>query len=66
MKRLYTTPATWTEAMETTDMIATSNSVSAEIGSSTLKYGGVDVDGTMDPAARRFEVDIWEDEEEDW
>lgn len=55
--------------METTDMIATSNSVYAEIGNTIIKYGGVDEDGIMDPAARRFEVDIWddeEDEEEDW
>ena len=32
-------------------------------GNTQIKYGGVDVDGSLDPAARY--LDIWDDEEEE-
>ncbi len=66
MKRRYISPKAMPESIDS-QLMSTSNSVNAEMGNTQIKYGGVDVDGSLDPAARY--LDIWDDEEEeeeDW
>lgn len=65
MKKNYMTPEVQMIAVRTINVIA--GSPLGPINSDTLEggvgYGGVDEEGTKDPAARRFSV--WDDEEEE-
>ena len=45
-------------------MIAASDSINSE-QLEGVTYGGVDDEGTLDPASRRNRK-MWDDEEEDW
>jgi hypothetical protein len=57
MKKTYLQPSMAMDIMMTESMIC--NSVTSENG---IGYGGVDENGTIDPASRRHR-DMWEDEE---
>ena len=63
MKKTYLQPSIGVETMEAETFICGSQDIISDpVG---ITYGGVDEDGTKDPASRRFEV--WDDEpEENW
>lgn len=59
MKRRYMTPEVQTVSVHLTTMIADSNAVTTNLPTETpVSYGGVDEDGELDPAARRYDS-IW-------
>jgi len=59
MKRRYMTPEVQTVSVRLTTMIADSNAVTTNLPTETpVSYGGVDEDGELDPAARRYDS-IW-------
>ena len=59
VKKKYITPQMEITEMATAYMLASSyNSITGPEGTG---YGGVDEDGTKDPASRLF--DVWDDEE---
>ena len=58
MKKTYVTPQMETMVMDTASLLSDSKSVTGPDG---IGYGGVDEDGTKDPASRRF--DVWNDDE---
>ena len=61
MKRIYLKPSTEMGIMRTVSMVC--SSISSKISSDAdIDYGGVDEDGTKEPASRRRSV--WEDEDE--
>ena len=60
MKKTYFSPETTVVSMAMAQMVCQSGVTSKGIG-----YGGVDEDGTKDPAARRRRRDAWDDEEEE-
>ena len=59
MKQTYLQPSTEMDIMVTEGMVCGSVSSSEDFG---IGYGGVDEEGTLDPASRRRR-DVWEDEE---
>ncbi len=66
MKRQYISPETTLVTIDNQPMMTTSNSVYADVGGTRIKYGGVDADGSKDPAARALDFFDEEEEEEDW
>jgi hypothetical protein len=58
MKKTYITPQMEITEMETASMLANSDSIKGLDGTS---YGGVDEDGTKDPASRQWNG--WDDDE---
>lgn len=64
MKKTYLQPLAMVEEMETWSIICDSQGgVQSDNG---IGYGGVDVNGELDPASRQCR-DIWDDEEgENW
>ena len=60
MKKTYLQPSTMMEDMEAEAFICGSESITSNNG---ITYGGVDENGTKDPASRRHEV--WDDESEE-
>jgi len=64
MKKTYTRPFIEMDSIETGLMICASGSVisSGTTDENEITYGGVDEEGTLEPASRRH--DLWEDEEE--
>lgn len=65
MKKRYITPEMETLSMHLTTMIAGSNAITTKGlgGGNSMKYGGVDEDGELDPSARR--MSNWDDEEDE-
>lgn len=59
MKKTYIEPSIEMEGMEAEIIICGSQDVTSPVG---ITYGGVDENGTKDPASRRHEV--WDDESE--
>ena len=57
MKRTYLQPSTEMDFMATEGMVC--GSVTSDFG---IGYGGVDEEGTKDPASRR-RYNVWEEEE---
>lgn len=62
MKKTYLQPSTKMECMEAENMICSSQDVTSPAG---ITYGGVDEDGTLDPASRSTH-DLWEDDMADF
>lgn len=64
MKRIYQQPSVEMANYGMEEMICASKDITSELG---IDYGGVDEDGTKDPASRQ-NCSVWEDEEneEDW
>lgn len=60
MKWNYAQPAVMTVKTETAMMICGSQDITSN---NDINYGGVDEEGTKDPASRRY--DIWDEEEWD-
>lgn len=60
MKKTYTGPFIEMDSMETGLMICASGSVISSGTIDEITYGGVDEEGTLEPASRRH--DLWEDE----
>ena len=58
MKKTYLQPSAEMDNMETESMICSSPGVTSDRG---IGYGGVDEDGSLDPASRRYS--IWEEED---
>ena len=59
MKKTYMKPVVQTVSVHLTTMIADSNAVTTNLPTETpVSYGGVDEEGELDPAARRFNS-IW-------
>lgn len=58
MKKTYITPQMEITEMETASMLANSDSIKGLDGTG---YGGVDEDGTKDPASRQWNG--WDDDE---
>jgi hypothetical protein len=61
MKKTYLQPSVVVAQMETMMVVCGSQDITSDNG---IDYGGVDEDGSKDPASRRLQRDIWEDEEE--
>jgi hypothetical protein len=61
MKKIYLQPSTEMVILGTTTIICGSQDITSDNG---IDYGGVDEDGTKDPASRR-QRNEWEDEEEE-
>ena len=66
MKKTYMKPETQTVSVLPMTMIAASNpdAVKSSGLDGDVTYGGVDADGTLDPASRRSHS-VWDDEVED-
>ena len=65
MKKTYLKPSAEVVRMGLAMMVCTSDSIKASInGKEEMGYGGVDDDGTLDPASRRRR-NVWDEEEED-
>ena len=62
MKKTYIEPSIEMEDMEMEAIICSSQSITSKVVDDDITYGGVDEEGTLDPASRRHH-DIWEDEE---
>lgn len=64
MKKTYQQPFAEMANYGMEEMICASKDITSDYG---IDYGGVDEDGTMDPASRQ-NCSVWEDEEneEDW
>ena len=60
-KNTYIEPSVEVEGMENEDFICASDSITSS-GVEGITYGGVDEEGTMDPASRRSNT-VWDDEE---
>ena len=58
MKKGYLKPDTEQMSADLTTLICGSQDITSDKG---IDYGGVDEEGTMDPASRRY--NIWEEEE---
>lgn len=58
MKKIYSAPVAEIMSTEMEELLVGSVT-SAEKG---IDYGGVDVDGSIDPSSRR-QYEVWEDEE---
>ena len=63
MKKTYMTPEVLTMNVRTTTLMGNSDAINSDTLEGMGGYGGVDEEGTKDPAARRFSV--WDDEEEE-
>ena len=63
MKKAYIEPSVMVEDVESTEMICSSNGVTSSGATEEITYGGIDEEGTKDPASRRHR-DVWEDEDE--
>ena len=61
MKKKYMQPSTKMVIIGTTIMLCGSQSITSDKG---IDYGGVDEEGTKDPASRKYH-DVWEDETEE-
>ena len=62
MKKTYLQPSAEMDSIGTESMIC--NSVTSDNG---IGYGGVDEDGTKEPASRRYRNNVWEEQyEEEW
>ncbi len=64
MKKAYIEPSVMVNYIGTAMMICGSGDVTTSGLNDPIGYGGVDKEGTKDPASRRHN-DVWEDEEED-
>lgn len=62
MKKIYLQPLAKVAQMTTENIICSSQGVQSNNG---IGYGGVDSNGTIDPASRRRR-DLWNDEEEEY
>ena len=62
MKKTYQQPSVVMAYIGTATIICDSQDITSNNGDIT--YGGVDEEGTKDPASRR-KYDVWEDEEEE-
>ena len=60
MKKTYIKPFAATVYVQSTAMICGSKDVTSS--NEEINYGGVDEEGTKEPAVRRYH-DVWEDEE---
>jgi len=66
MKKNYIAPNVEITEIELQQLLAGSPEVTGKVGGSeAIGYGGIDENGTKDPAARRRRKDVWADEEED-
>lgn len=63
MKKTYMKPETQTVSVLPMTMIAASDSINSE-QLEGVTYGGVDDEGTLDPASRRNRK-MWDDEDEE-
>ena len=61
MKKTYLQPSVMVEYIGTATIICASQDITSDQG---ITYGGVDEEGTKDPASRRHR-DMWEDEDEE-
>jgi len=62
MKNTYLQPSAEMENMEVESFICSSQVVTSENG---ITYGGVDENGTLDPASRKYH-DEWEENEDEY
>lgn len=62
MKKAYIEPSVMVNYIGTAMMICGSDGVTSGGDVKGIDYGGVDEEGTKDPASRR-QYDVWEDEE---
>ena len=60
MKKTYTGPFIEMDSMDCEQMVCASNDITSSGLSTDITYGGVDEEGTLDPASRR--QSIWGDE----
>ena len=58
MKKIYMKPSTEVVETKLTGLICGSNDITTDKG---INYGGIDEEGTKDPASRRY--DNWEEDE---
>ena len=65
MKKTYLQPSIEMDFTETETMICASQDITSNGDVSDITYGGVDEDGTIDPASRH-QRDLWDDDDEDW
>ena len=63
MKKNYIAPCT-----ETIRTISMQSLLEGSVTSSIfgIGYGGVDSEGSLDPASRRYRNELWDDEEDDF
>ncbi|MBQ4393420.1 MAG: hypothetical protein II826_09990 [Prevotella sp.] len=64
MKKTYREPSVAVAYIGTATVVCGSQGVSSSGAADDINYGGVDTEGTKDPASRRSH-DVWEDEEEE-
>lgn len=64
MKKNYIIPKTVCFNIETEDLLGVSGGGDSSAPGNDIRYGGVDEDGTKDPASRRYRNE-WEEEEEE-
>ena len=62
MKNKYITPAIEIEMAEPEMMICGSQDITSDKG---IDYGGVDEEGTLEPASRRH-FSVWDEDDEEW
>lgn len=65
MKKTYLQPFTEMVFIKSTMIICGSGDVTSNGVDNPIGYGGVDEEGTKDPASRRRN-DVWEEEEDDY
>ena len=65
MKKTYIEPSIMVAYIGTARLICGSGDVTSNGVENPIGYGGVDEEGTKDPASRR-QYDVWEEEEEDY
>lgn len=59
MKKTYIKPSIEMDCMDTEQMVCASNDITSNGLDTDITYGGVDEEGTLNPASRR--QSIWED-----
>ena len=64
MKKAYIEPSVMVANIRTSMMICGSDGVTSGGDVKGINYGGVDEEGTKDPASRRHN-DVWADEDEE-
>ncbi len=62
MKKTYIEPSVMVAYIGTATIVCASEGVTSS--DKDIDYGGVDEDGELDPASRKYRRDVWEDEEE--
>ncbi len=60
MKKVYIEPSIAMDSMDSEQMVCASQDIVSSGATGDITYGGVDEEGTLDPASRRFD-DVWED-----